>query len=1262
MSQQKDKNNESSGCPNFDESLQSKKLLDSESSDTYNTEKDHNNATLQSCFHLYSSYATPFMKESAIFLLQYSKDRLDCIPFAYQVFIGTSLSAFILHDITRPIRLIIWAIHSILQFCIGVVGFALSIGLGLGFATHVYETLDSHAVSRIQEYEVNQNEEQGKKKTIKKQSGRVSKSRYSPVNIKQCTIGLQDPESYEYHHLMTKSGYIQPELPEGSIQRGDSTSFHIFRGQLILCSSLPSSIDYNTIGMRGPTIMQHMWPNLPKEINEQFGILIDLIIRDYVVSWVGSIDDAIEYKDPALTNDKPHAGATTGDDQSVSSNILHRNESQTCKDNSNIKDNTKSQSRLMKQMMITSTAQLKQSPFINTINLALVHLIGQLCTTAVDNVNVVDLILIKFVKAITKTLKFYRRARKVAILQQSSYRRSINKAKDLATDNNDHRFLEIAIIKELLITKRLHKAIVFGLDVPSLLFSDPKGVKAPLHTKEKSTELHTTISDDFSVLHDRLFNTPLIQECELDYNRVLANRICRKLIPATDLSSPIMKTFAVEVVAGSILSSIMSFFVPESINDYMIKGFKTYLDQAAESLSTESNHNQTVQNKEDDNVSVNDKFKNDFDFDTLIKDDKVTRELDDLDQETEPHVRNGTSIMVTEEQNTIFDIDNAKEKNERNGHEKIAVVKNYAKSSIELPNGDEGIETDKKIDLNAQIESNHNNQSTIMDERSLAHKSHANDMDSNNDYFFDENEKHFKEVEQIESFHGDFDHENERLDEENNLADTEYSMIEDGSEEFVSTELDNDLSSEFNIEEVPLDIKELKKSPPNQSVLALPENIVDEPGDEYNAQDILPILTLAVMDVQNFVQEGSKNEEKETNWENRDCKAAVCHLVLVIEAAIQHGRKNVVKSRNILLEESPSKVKELTLGTSLIDLLMDMTMNIDAFDKSISEKSDLQDENQEQQIAHVSPKKTSQDLFKHESSTLRTVIVAWMQTGDIYNAIRVFTSSKILTTHFYKTFAIFNSDDLSGAFCNQLKLLNGVDILVDTMAVLEADCIDVQSLAGDALSSSPKDTSISQSGGMQRKPEHNTTSETSFIKQAAAFGQSQLPGQNQITLLASNMKANMRNKRNRLSRWVGVTNNLSHNKNGPTVHVNVRKDRSKIENHLDFHRNNLFANKSRSERIKRYDAWKKAKLSFAMTSSGEYKIIEMVCSNKSRKIHRDLHYFSRVMYGSTLSLSIDEENDNHQFCNILAETKCGRRMVEVPDDDSSFLLKAQVRC
>ena len=76
------------------------------------------------------------------------------------------------------------------------------------------------------------------------------------------------------------------------------------------------------------------------------------------------------------------------------------------------------------------------------------------------------------------------------------------------------------------------------------------------------------------------------------------------------------------------------------------------------------------------------------------------------------------------------------------------------------------------------------------------------------------------------------------------------------------------------------------------------------------------------------------------------------------------------------------------------------------------------------------------NFLADETATLRTLIAAWLQTGDICNAMHVFSSHGSLLRQFYRPHAFLRCEALAPEFFLRLKVLDGVDVYVDTMTVL----------------------------------------------------------------------------------------------------------------------------------------------------------------------------------------------------------------------------------
>jgi hypothetical protein len=134
---------------------------------------------------------------------------------------------------------------------------------------------------------------------------------------------------------------------------------------------------------------------------------------------------------------------------------------------------------------------------------------------------------------------------------------------------------------------------------------------------------------------------------------------------------------------------------------------------------------------------------------------------------------------------------------------------------------------------------------------------------------------------------------------------------------------------------------------------------------------------------------------------------------------------------------------------------------------------------------------------------------------------------------------------------------------------------------------------------------------------------------------------------------------------------------SSTPRHLDFHRNEAFASSLRSERERRAQSWES--LVHDNTEG-----IPVICRTKGSTEadvawHKELHLIARIFYtgtnlvairdaarrkssAETDSVSQSEATDPEaiQTSLLTLETACPRRRIEVPDDDSSFLLRAQV--
>lgn len=1088
-----------------------------------------------------------------------------------------------------------------------IIGTAISIGLGLGLASHVYETLHHNSYEKILARQSKDDEtNKGKQRTTSPSKISPSKSSKDSPGVSRQNLSLYSSNvdsNMSYFGLMTKAGYPQ----------GISSTFFL-RGQSLPSSSdssVPEKVDYNTIGTRGKTFMNQMWPNLSKEFNDNVGSLIDLITRDYVISWFGSVDASIHYVDPASKRNIECTTESKNEDKSENEND-GATSTNTKKEN-NIQVNTN---------LLASTEQYKSTPFIHYIILSLAHTIGQLATVSAENVNIMELVLVKFVKALGKTLEHYREA-KMSVIKKRLRTNSLKSIKDdpistataatqssvssridmrkswqnrsrsgssilhdaighassFVSDNSTgisgnqngqpkrnsdeiilthYKVSEVEIVRELLSMKRLHKALTFGVDVPSLLLS----------TDDSTLEDDQKNSPSQNLLHHYLFNTKMIEESELDYNRLISNKICRKVLPSAEIQSPMVKAFAVEVIAGCMLTPIMGFFEPDTVNGWIIQSVESYMkEEKIESV------NSVNLNVDDTRISSEYNSMNPHAHDVGVEIDVQGKEI----------YKNNTAESVTSDTNN------------NSGNEKITL--DISEEQIEVRQN-----STTQVDADETIKDNEN--------------------------------KEFCDSEILD------------VHEDTYISDDE---MEDESEIF------DDAG--------------------NNNISSVDEKTSIQPTD---ADFLLPLLKLSVVQLSGFVNDGKNNTDEEIDWEDPSCRSIVCQLVVVIEAALQHGRRIIdTKSNNennderdeespALLEEEETEEVEKTDNApslsdySLIDLLLEMTMSIDGFKERISE---IDSQSLPEIVGRSDKSDTSStssfEFFKDDSSTLRPIIVAWLQTGDIYQAFCVFCSSSKLRTYFYNSNAFLRNTEMTDKFMSHLKLLDRVDVLVDTMSVLKAEAILSPNNSRQELKLSTK-TKQQQ----QQQPQKVKTAPSQPSQKQNQPAHRQMG----IGLGLGLMKANIQNNKNRLQRLVGGANPTQNNNNANSsntdnsinsiISKSFMRQSASLPYHLDFRRNETFAKNLRAQRERRTESWKKTSFSSAMGKNGQVKMIDFVSHSSSRPIHRELHYYSRVCYSSTLSLSI--HNNNNGVSKIKTETVSGRRMIEVPDDDSSFLLRAQV--
>ena len=137
---------------------------------------------------------------------------------------------------------------------------------------------------------------------------------------------------------------------------------------------------------------------------------------------------------------------------------------------------------------------------------------------------------------------------------------------------------EVAIVREYLLQGKLHRAITFGMDVPGLLFGDKNGTECEMPSSYNDANIHQAtcfderLTQEEKILSQRLFgrNGRIMNECQLDYHRLIAHRLGRILFPRTDFTSPLMKAASVEMVAGCVLAPMFQCATPDYVNSWII--------------------------------------------------------------------------------------------------------------------------------------------------------------------------------------------------------------------------------------------------------------------------------------------------------------------------------------------------------------------------------------------------------------------------------------------------------------------------------------------------------------------------------------------------------------------------------------------------------------------------------------------------------------------------------------------------------------------
>jgi hypothetical protein len=1062
--------------------------------------------------------------------------------------------------IVSPNTVANWIIWPIYRVILQIIGITVGVGLGLGLATNVYDQLESWKEKHHQTEQMHMNG--APLSSIKRSQSRGVGSSGGSGSLnaphrsqfygnKQQSAGssfqLQDEQTYE--SLMAAAGYSTDNntLHHHNLSGAASPSSTSGDNKILRAHVLRSTSDFWKLNYPFTTVsspseltavdrMRDLWPTLPSVINEQLGRWIEHILRDYIACWYNMVDAGCQYENAAQAqtdrqqNEKEKKEKRTTSTESDKETVAAAAATA-----------AQEQQQQPARKMVYSVALHRRIPFLDRLYESMAILFGNLATR-VEHVNVLELILLKWTRVLAHTFKVYRALRKsvrtkalahqhdtaAAAAASSSPLTSLESAPSLGParsfrvkrrqkeqqggeqhPESDRRsslgaVSEIAMTKEFLFAGKLHRAITFGLDVPSLLFADASG-------RECGTGTDKAVETDDAVLEERLYGTPLLKECELDYNRVVGHRMVRALLPRADFGSPIVSSLLTEIMGSSVLTSIMSCFCPEYLNGWIIKGL---------SASTPAEG-----------------------------DAEEGKEMDPVDENDEGLFRGWSH--------------------------------------------GEG-----------QAEGRAGNLSDTADP--VVHDLSDNELSS---------------TEQPQSARGP------AVKEETPNTVSDHGLQPASPLKVSSSDKDMTPQKRAHTEEKPATFK-------------LPDISAAEGVD-----DIITKLAMVLIELQQYMdfeecrRANSNRQEVRINWDDDGCRAAVLRLVLVIEAALTQGRctyrLKAPESDDGNLDGSDGEGEdednlddserpvEVTLpdyeSATLSQILMEMTSDIEAFEGRVATDNVLA----AGEVAKAENYEIAEDYqpTATEQSTLRTLIAAWLHTGQVYRTVTVLVQAQFtILGPYYTPQAFLRSQANASAFVRQLKALDGVDILVDTMTVLASPRLDEST--GDELNALAK-----QSSG--RRVRVTEKSHEKVLPASPSF-----PAQ-----------------------YMGMS--------------------SSTPRHLDFHRNEAFASSLRSERERRAQSWES--LVHDNTEG-----IPVICRTKGSTEadmawHKELHLIARIFYtgtnlvairdaarrkssAETDSVSQSEATDPEaiQTSLLTLETACPRRRIEVPDDDSSFLLRAQV--
>lgn len=442
---------------------------------------------------------------------------IGMIPKHYEKHVKTVAIVFAAMVCVAPVKFFSTIWHLLFQ----VVGIALGVGFGFGLAMHVYEQLQQmHKASEVQT----------------RGGRRLAVDDIRPkTTSRQTSNVLEDGTSF--FSLMASAGYPQ----DTRVLRGQ-----VLRENASFWDNQYRFTDVTVEEQRGPRLLQEEWPSLPPSVTKELGRFVEHLMRDFISGWYCKIDKGVVFTPEA---EKRKDGIARDGGKSL------QDSSETSAGGGGQEQQTQEQqpTHHVSRKMVFSTQLYRQIPMIDQTYRVLSATFGNLATRA-ECVNVFQLALLKIPKVLAHTFKVYRHLRK--------------SAEDKNMTENPS---EIQVIREFLLAGKLHRAVTFGLDVPSLLFADASGEECGNGSDEPP---NPNPKDPLQVLEQRLFQTPMLKECEVDYNRVVAHRLVRALLPRADSSSQVVMALNVEIFAACVLQPLMNLWIPSFLNNMIVSAMK----------------------------------------------------------------------------------------------------------------------------------------------------------------------------------------------------------------------------------------------------------------------------------------------------------------------------------------------------------------------------------------------------------------------------------------------------------------------------------------------------------------------------------------------------------------------------------------------------------------------------------------------------------------------------------------------------------------